>query len=355
MRDDAAREPSRTQSDGNISLPTNSSATCHSRSITNSSATSHSRSITNSSPTSHSRSITNSSATSHSRSITNSSPTSHSRSITNSSATSHSRSITNSSPTSHSCSTTNSNPTSDTGPAGDVRLPNGFNEIVEFINVDSVSALVSPVAHSDDGNVSVGDIVTVEAPELDCRNSTGTPPAALPALTDAEMREQAQNMDPYTCALMSSIAQTDVMWSVRREEFNEILHFPLHEANRIFGGYHKYLSSDMAGRLQNISSSCLVRPNSLDGRCSLRNLLTARWQFNGALSSWKSELSSDQLGRLVSPAWSTGITSLVDWLSPAWSTGYHQLGRLVSESASERKDPGSNPAADMVDVARNTA
>ncbi|KAF2351623.1 hypothetical protein FHG87_017623 [Trinorchestia longiramus] len=40
------------------------------------------------------------------------------------------------------------------------------------------------------------------------------------------------------------------------------------------------------------------------------------------------------------------ITSLVD---------YHQLGRLVSESAFERKDPGSNPAADMVDAARNTA
>ncbi|KAF2362327.1 Serine proteases trypsin domain [Trinorchestia longiramus] len=33
----------------------------------------------------------------------------------------------------------------------------------------------------------------------------------------------------------------------------------------------------------------------------------------------------------------------------------HQLGRLVSESAFERKDPGSNPAADMVDAARNTA
>ncbi|KAF2363584.1 hypothetical protein FHG87_005659 [Trinorchestia longiramus] len=33
----------------------------------------------------------------------------------------------------------------------------------------------------------------------------------------------------------------------------------------------------------------------------------------------------------------------------------HQLGRLVSESACERKDPGSNPAADMVDAARNTA
>ncbi|KAF2359011.1 Glutaredoxin [Trinorchestia longiramus] len=31
------------------------------------------------------------------------------------------------------------------------------------------------------------------------------------------------------------------------------------------------------------------------------------------------------------------------------------LGRLVSESACERKDPGSNPAADMVDAARNTA
>ncbi|KAF2350841.1 Nonaspanin (TM9SF) [Trinorchestia longiramus] len=34
---------------------------------------------------------------------------------------------------------------------------------------------------------------------------------------------------------------------------------------------------------------------------------------------------------------------------------YHQLGRLVSESACERKDPGSNPDADMVDAARNTA
>ncbi|KAF2352422.1 hypothetical protein FHG87_016822 [Trinorchestia longiramus] len=34
---------------------------------------------------------------------------------------------------------------------------------------------------------------------------------------------------------------------------------------------------------------------------------------------------------------------------------YHQLGRLVSESACERKDPGSNPAADMVDAGRNTA
>ncbi|KAF2363227.1 G protein-coupled receptor rhodopsin-like [Trinorchestia longiramus] len=32
----------------------------------------------------------------------------------------------------------------------------------------------------------------------------------------------------------------------------------------------------------------------------------------------------------------------------------HALGRLVSESACERKDPGSNPAADMVDAARNT-
>ncbi|KAF2363924.1 hypothetical protein FHG87_005315 [Trinorchestia longiramus] len=34
---------------------------------------------------------------------------------------------------------------------------------------------------------------------------------------------------------------------------------------------------------------------------------------------------------------------------------HHQLGRLVSESACERKDLGSNPAADMVDAARNTA
>ncbi|KAF2345672.1 hypothetical protein FHG87_023572 [Trinorchestia longiramus] len=32
-----------------------------------------------------------------------------------------------------------------------------------------------------------------------------------------------------------------------------------------------------------------------------------------------------------------------------------KLGRLVSESAFERKDPGSNPVADMVDTARNTA
>ncbi|KAF2348624.1 OTU domain [Trinorchestia longiramus] len=35
--------------------------------------------------------------------------------------------------------------------------------------------------------------------------------------------------------------------------------------------------------------------------------------------------------------------------------GIHQLGLLVSESACERKDPGPNPAADMVDAARNTA
>ncbi|KAF2346219.1 Cold-shock protein DNA-binding [Trinorchestia longiramus] len=34
---------------------------------------------------------------------------------------------------------------------------------------------------------------------------------------------------------------------------------------------------------------------------------------------------------------------------------YHQLGRLVNESAFEREDPGSNPAAVMVDAARNTA
>ncbi|KAF2359280.1 hypothetical protein FHG87_009967 [Trinorchestia longiramus] len=34
---------------------------------------------------------------------------------------------------------------------------------------------------------------------------------------------------------------------------------------------------------------------------------------------------------------------------------HHQLGRLLSESACEREDPGSNPAADMVDAARNTA
>ncbi|KAF2346657.1 hypothetical protein FHG87_022588 [Trinorchestia longiramus] len=33
----------------------------------------------------------------------------------------------------------------------------------------------------------------------------------------------------------------------------------------------------------------------------------------------------------------------------------HQLGRLVSESAIDQKDPGSNPAADMDDAARNTA
>ncbi|KAF2360795.1 hypothetical protein FHG87_008447 [Trinorchestia longiramus] len=36
-------------------------------------------------------------------------------------------------------------------------------------------------------------------------------------------------------------------------------------------------------------------------------------------------------------------------------TDAHRLGRLVSESAFEREDPGSNPAADMVDAARNTA
>ncbi|KAF2365367.1 hypothetical protein FHG87_003872 [Trinorchestia longiramus] len=43
-------------------------------------------------------------------------------------------------------------------------------------------------------------------------------------------------------------------------------------------------------------------------------------------------------------------------LSPSpYHYHHHQLGRLVSESACERKDPGSNPAADMVDAARNTA
>ncbi|KAF2367773.1 hypothetical protein FHG87_001472 [Trinorchestia longiramus] len=36
-------------------------------------------------------------------------------------------------------------------------------------------------------------------------------------------------------------------------------------------------------------------------------------------------------------------------------SSHHQLGRLVSESACEREDPGSNPAADMVNAARNTA
>ncbi|KAF2353430.1 EF-hand domain [Trinorchestia longiramus] len=41
-------------------------------------------------------------------------------------------------------------------------------------------------------------------------------------------------------------------------------------------------------------------------------------------------------------------------LPPAWST-HHQFGRLVGESACEREDPGSNPAADMVDAARITA
>ncbi|KAF2363948.1 SAC domain [Trinorchestia longiramus] len=75
----------------------------------------------------------------------------------------------------------------------------------------------------------------------------------------------------------------------------------------------------------------------------------------------KSHLFNHQLGRLVSPAWSTGSPA---WStgSPAWSTGitslvdwYHQLSRLVSESACEQEDPGSNPAADMVDAARNTA
>ncbi|KAF2364637.1 Ribonuclease H-like domain, partial [Trinorchestia longiramus] len=66
----------------------------------------------------------------------------------------------------------------------------------------------------------------------------------------------------------------------------------------------------------------------------------------------------NKLINIISSHWST-ITSLVD-SSPAWSTitslvDYHQLGRLVSESACERKDPGSNPAADVVDAARNTA
>ncbi|KAF2357580.1 Ran binding domain [Trinorchestia longiramus] len=42
-------------------------------------------------------------------------------------------------------------------------------------------------------------------------------------------------------------------------------------------------------------------------------------------------------------------------LANAISEMLSELGRLVSESACERKDPGSNPAADMVDAARNTA
>ncbi|KAF2354820.1 hypothetical protein FHG87_014424 [Trinorchestia longiramus] len=58
------------------------------------------------------------------------------------------------------------------------------------------------------------------------------------------------------------------------------------------------------------------------------------------------EARTQHLGQF-SDAWSTGATSLVDWC--------HQLGRLVSESACEQEDPGSNPAADMVDAARNTA
>ncbi|KAF2360373.1 Peptidase S8A tripeptidyl peptidase II arthropoda [Trinorchestia longiramus] len=45
----------------------------------------------------------------------------------------------------------------------------------------------------------------------------------------------------------------------------------------------------------------------------------------------------------------------LDTLLLALDTLHHQIGRLVSESACERKDPGSNPAADMVDAARNTA
>ncbi|KAF2369190.1 hypothetical protein FHG87_000064 [Trinorchestia longiramus] len=60
------------------------------------------------------------------------------------------------------------------------------------------------------------------------------------------------------------------------------------------------------------------------------------FNFNFKFPSWRSKKEADKEKE-----------SLVDW--------YHQLGRLVSESACERKDPGSKPAADMVDAARNTA
>ncbi|KAF2362941.1 hypothetical protein FHG87_006308 [Trinorchestia longiramus] len=43
------------------------------------------------------------------------------------------------------------------------------------------------------------------------------------------------------------------------------------------------------------------------------------------------------------------------WGDPTSHVICHQLGRLASESACEQEDLGSNPAADMVDAARNTA
>ncbi|KAF2356631.1 Histone H2A/H2B/H3 [Trinorchestia longiramus] len=65
----------------------------------------------------------------------------------------------------------------------------------------------------------------------------------------------------------------------------------------------------------------------------------------------------DKLSQLVD-AWTTGpgaAQQVMYSLTYQPSSAHHQLGRLVSESACERKDPGSNPAADMVDAARNTA
>ncbi|KAF2358820.1 Tetraspanin/Peripherin [Trinorchestia longiramus] len=57
--------------------------------------------------------------------------------------------------------------------------------------------------------------------------------------------------------------------------------------------------------------------------------------------------------RLPAPTISTAVSN--DSFSCGQGALLLNLGRLVSESACERKDPGSNPAADMVDAARNTA
>ncbi|KAF2363041.1 Thioredoxin-like fold [Trinorchestia longiramus] len=64
---------------------------------------------------------------------------------------------------------------------------------------------------------------------------------------------------------------------------------------------------------------------------------------------WKSSTDSGRAARTVEEQhgrWKRAVEKII---------GIIELGRLVSESACERKDPGSNPAADMVDAARNTA
>ncbi|KAF2350815.1 Endonuclease/exonuclease/phosphatase [Trinorchestia longiramus] len=93
------------------------------------------------------------------------------------------------------------------------------------------------------------------------------------------------------------------------------------------------------------TSSRALRRESLRSRTLLRTLLQKR-NVQARL-----RYANDYLNK---PAAILELSTVLGRLSPAWST-HHQLGRLVSESAFEQKDPGSNPAADMVDKARNTA